>query len=214
MISVAIIATDLACILPMCLDSAKKLTDDIVIVTNDDHKFINYSDQKNYATSKCKYDWVLSLDADEWLSNELVEEIKNIKVEGYAGFLIKRKNIIFGKIMQHTNWEPEADKHIWLYNKKTGKWVGDVHEEVVVNGKIGEVEHCKMHENYTSVEQFFSKMNDYTDREEKTQNPIYESLRRYFWHHGFLDGWHGLFLSYLMFIYHLVVWVKKNSFSS
>ncbi|MEK7064274.1 MAG: hypothetical protein AAB973_01555, partial [Patescibacteria group bacterium] len=63
MISVAIIATDLACILPVCLDSAKKLSDDVVIVTNADHKFVNYSDQKNYTASKCKYDWVLSLDA-------------------------------------------------------------------------------------------------------------------------------------------------------
>lgn len=210
-ISVAIISRNENEIQSQCLASAKQVSDDVVIVTNSSHKFINYSDQKNYTASKCKCDWVLSLDADEWLSNELIEEIMNIKDWKYDGFLIKRKNIIFGKIMNHTNWEPEADKHIWLYNKKMAKWIGDVHEEVVVNGKIGELEHCKMHKNYTSVEQFFSKMNNYTSREGNAQNPIYDFLRRYFWHKGFLDGWHGLFLSYLMFIYYLVVWVKRNT---
>ena len=213
-LSVTIIARDRSEIFPQCLQSARKISDDVVIITNFDHKFVNYSNQKNYATSKCKYDWVLSLDADEWFDDKLVDEIKSNTDLDYGGFLIRRKNIIFGKIMRHTNWEPEADKHIWLYNQKNGKWVGDVHEEVVVSGRIGELQNYKMHENYTSVEQFLSKMNDYTNREEKAQNPIFDFLRRYIWHLGFLDGWHGLFLSYLMFIYHLVVWVKKNSSSS
>ncbi len=214
MISVSIIALNKEIILPQCLDSARQVSDDVVIVTNPSHKFVNYSDQKNYAVGKCKYDWVLFLDADEWLEDELISEVQNIRNWNYGGFLIKRKNIIFGKIMQHTNWEPEADKHVWLYNQKMGKWVGEVHEEVVVSGKIGELKYCKMHKNYTSVEQFINKLNDYTSRETSNQNPFVDFLRRYIWHKGFLDGWHGLFLSYLMFIYHLVVWVKKNSSSS
>ena len=213
-LSVTIIARSRSEVLSQCLQCARKISDDIVIITNSDHKFVNYSDQKNYAASRCKYDWVLSLDADEWLESELINEIKNIRDWEYGGFLIKRKNIIFGKVIQRTNWEPEADKHIWLYNRKMGKWIGDVHEEVKVFGKIGELKYCKMHANYSSVEQFISKMNDYTNREVKAQNPFFDFLRRYIWHLGFLDGWHGLFLSYLMFIYHLVVWVKKNSSSS
>ncbi len=210
-LSVSIIATDPACILPQCLDSANKLSDDVVIITNSSHKFINYSDQKNFATSKCKYDWVLSLDADEWLEDGLIKEIKDIKDWDYGGFLIRRKNIIFRKVMNHTNWEPQADKHIWLYNQKMGKWSGNVHEEVKVSGRIGELKSCKMHVNYISVEQFMNKLNDYTSRETKIINPFLDFVRRYIWHRGFLDGWHGLFSSYLMMIYHLTVWVKKKS---
>lgn len=207
-VSVTIISRDKKNILPQCLETAKQISDDVVIVTNSDHKFIDYSDQKNFAVSKCKHDWILSLDDDEWLENELIKEINEIKDWNYGGFLIKRKNIIFGKTMLHTNWEPQADKHVWLYDRKANKWSGSVHEEVLVSGRIGELKYCKMHENYISVEQFMSKLNDYTSRETKNLNSFYEFLRRYIWHAGFLDGWHGLFLSYLMMIYHLTVWVK------
>lgn len=217
-LSVTIIARSRSEIFSQCLRTAGKISDDIVVITNSSHKFVNYSDQKNFAASKCKYDWILSLDDDEWLEDGLIKEINDIKNWDYGGFLIKRKNIIFGKVMNHTNWEPQADKHIWLYNKKMGKWIGTVHEEVVINGRIGELKFCKIHENYTSVEQFMNKLNVYTSKEIKSVNPVYDFLRRYFWHFGFLDSWHGLFLSYLMMIYHLTVWVKlwqkKNLLSS
>lgn len=212
-LSVTIIARSRSEIFSQCLRTAGKISDDIVVITNSSHKFVNYSDQKNFAASKCKYDWILSLDDDEWLEDGLIKEINDIKNWDYGGFLIKRKNIIFGKVMNHTNWEPQADKHIWLYNPKLGKWIGTVHEEIVINGRIGELKFCKMHENYTTVEQFMNKLNVYTSKETKSVNPIYDFLRRYFWHLGFLDGWHGLFLSYLMMIYHLTVWIKKNSSS-
>jgi len=206
-ISVAIIATNRICISPQCLDSAKKLSDDVVIVTNADHKFINYSDQKNYAASRCKYDWILSLDADEYISSALANEIKNLDFSSDA-YYIPRLNYIFGKPIYHTNWGPSDDTHIWLFNKLKCRWVGDVHEEIKTDGKVGNLKGVKIHHNYTSVAQFMNKLNDYTSREKAGRNPIYEFVRRYIWHKGFLDGWHGLFLSYLMMIYHLSTWVK------
>lgn len=210
MISVSIIAKGKSVILPSCLESARKVTDDVVIVTNADHKFVNYADQKNYAAAKCKYDWVLSLDADEELSPELISEIKSLNFKSSA-YLIPRLNIIFGKAILHSNWEPSADTHIWLYDKTCGQWTNPVHEEVVTTGQVGQLRGTKIHHSYQTVEEFMDKMNDYTSRETNPANPFFEFLRRYVWHKGFLDGWHGLFLSYLMFIYHLVVWVKKNS---
>src|SRR3989344_644377 len=96
-LSVAIIARNKSDISPNCLASAKSVSNDVVIITNADHKFVNYSDQKNYAASKCKHDWVLSLDADEELSPELINELKTINYELSAAFKIPRLNIIFGK---------------------------------------------------------------------------------------------------------------------
>ena len=212
-ISVSIIARYTACILPSCLDSAKKLSDDVVIVTNSSHKFVNYSDQKNYAASKCKYNWVLSLDADEELSPELISELKSLDFK-FSAYKIPRLNIIFGKAILHSNWEPSADAHIWLYDRTRGHWENPVHEEVVTSRPVGQLRGRKIHHSYKSVEEFMTKTNDYSSRETKTINPFYDFLRRYIWHRGFLDGWHGLFLSYLMFIYHLVTWVKKNTSSS
>ena len=213
MISVSIIALNKSVITPEGLATARQISDDVVIVTNADHEFVNYSDQKNYAASRCKYDWVLSLDHDEELSPELVAELKSLDLK-FSAYKILRLNIIFGHPMRHTNWEPSADTHIWLFNKTKCRWVGEVHEEIMADGPVGQLLGHKIHHSYQTVEEFMDKMNEYTSRETKGQNPFFDFFRRYVWHLGFLDGWHGLFLSYLMFTYHLVVWVKKNSSSS
>ena len=212
-ISVSIITRDKTKILPRTLATAREVSDDVVIVTGDDHKFVDFSDQKNYAASICKNDWILSLDDDEWLSTELISEINNLSGE-FSAYKIPRLNYIFCIAIYHTNCGPADDTHVWLYNRQKCHWVGEVHEEILVKGKVQKLKGQKIHNNYQTVEQFMTKLNDYTSREQKLVNPIYEFLRRYIWHKGFLDGWHGLFLSYLMMIYHLVVWVKKNSSSS
>lgn len=211
MISVSIIAKDKSVILPSCLESVRQVSDDVVIITNADHQFVNFADQKNFAASKCKNNWVISLDADEELSPELISELKTLDYKRFAAFRIPRINIIFGKEMRHTNWEPSADTHIWLYDKTRGHWESPVHEEIVISGPVGQLRGPKIHQNYRSVEEFVDKMNNYTSREIKTANPFFDFFRRYIWHKGFLDGWHGLFLSYLMAVYHTVTWVKKNS---
>ncbi|MEK7154922.1 MAG: glycosyltransferase family 2 protein [Patescibacteria group bacterium] len=212
-LSVAIIARNKSDILPNCLAGAKSVSEDVVIVTDADHKFINYSDQKNYTASKCKYDWVLSLDDDEELSPQLISEIKTLDFK-FSAYRIPRLNIIFGKAIRHTNWEPSADTHIWLYDKTRGHWENPVHEEVITTDAVGQLRGHKIHHSYQTVEEFIIKANDYTSREIRPTNPFFDFIRRYLWHLGFLDDWHGLFLSYLMLVYHLIAWVKKNSSSS
>lgn len=221
-LSVALITRDRAAILPQCLASAGKVSDDVVIVTNSDHKFVNYSDQKNYATSKCKYDWVLSLDDDEVLSPGLIDEIKNLDFSCDA-YSIPRINSIFGKQIYHTDWSPESDRHVWLFRKSKSTWANAVHEQVKVSGPVGKLIHPKIHYNYQSVEQFISKMNHYTSFEAQSRKfswpmlfiyPVWKFIRHYIVFLGFLDGWHGLFLSYLQAVYGLQIyvkaWQKKN----
>lgn len=207
MISIAIIATSESIIRNDCLDSAKKVSDDIVIVTNRDHEFVNYSDQKNYAVSKCVNDWVLSLDSDEVLSVELCHELLTMNYELDA-YVIPRKNIIFGKMINHTNWDPNGV--LRLFKKSKGKFVGKVHEQLQTNGRVGKLNNPIIHYNYATVEEFLDKMNRYSTLETVQINPFYDFFRRYVWHAGFLDGWHGLFLSYLQAIYYLEVWVKRR----
>ncbi len=133
MLSIAIIARSRSEILPQCLASARKISNDVVVVTSADHKFVNYADQKNYAASKCKQDWVLALDADEVVSDQLAAEIKRVlPTTDCAAFVIPRLNYIWGKPMYHSNWEPGADTHVWLFRKDSGRWVGAVHEEVII----------------------------------------------------------------------------------
>lgn len=236
MLTVTIITRDGAKSLPECVKSAQRIADDIVVVvdsrTTDNtaqiaqslgarvfiHKFDDFSIQKNFAAAKASGDWILAMDDDETISDKLAEEISTIlPTTDCVAFGIPRLNYIFGKAMYHTNWEPEADTHIWLWRKNMGKWVGVVHEELVVNGKVQKLHGQKIHHSYKTVEEFIDRANRYTSKEKKATNPIFDFFRRYVWHKGFLDGWHGLFLSYLQAIYHLIVWVKlweKKNISS
>lgn len=241
-LSVTIITLNEEKNLQRVLESVKNLADEIIVVDSGSRdntvgiakkagakvykrRFDNYSNQKNYASSKATSEWILSLDADEVIPSKLAEEIKSkieIQDAEVVGYLIPRKNIILGKFIKHTRWQPELDRHIWLWRKGKGKWVGDVHEEVKVDGKVGILKNAKVHYQYETIKEFMDMMNRYSEFEavEKVKNgvkfsffrflfdPIYNFLVRYLYRFGFLDGWRGFFLSYLMAVYHIELWVK------
>jgi len=181
-------------------------------------KFDNFAAQKNYAVTRARGEWILALDADEQVSSQLATEIKTALEHTTAvAFLIPRLNYIFGKAIYHTDWDPATDTHIWLWRKGHGRWVGNVHEEVIVTGKIDRLKGYKIHHNYQTVEQFITKMNHYTTLEAQNRNfslpllllyPIWKFVRHYILYLGFLDGLHGLYLSYLMAIYGLTIYIK------
>lgn len=239
-LSVTIITLNEEKKLPICLKSIKNLADEIVVVDSGstdgtvgiaknfdakvfERKFDNYSNQKNYAVSKATGNWILSLDADEEISPKLAEEIKKvIKKDSFSAYSIPRKNIIFGKFIKYTRWQPELDRHVWLWQKSRGVWKGDVHEELEVKGKIGRLKHSKIHHQYENIKEFMDMMSRYSELEAKEKvkkgirfsyfrlfcDPIYNFLVRYIYRWGFLDGWRGLVLSCLMAVYHLEVWIK------
>lgn len=228
-----------------CLRSVKDIADEIIVVDSGStdktveicksesvkvyvRKFDNYSNQKNFAISKTTGDWILSLDADEeiepLLAKEIVAKVKNTPglSSNFAAYSIPRKNIIFGKFIKYSRWQPELDRHVWLFKRKFGIWEGQVHEELVVKGDVGEMKNHKIHHQYETVAQFMEMMNRYSELEAKQKvaggqefslvkmivQPKYNFLVRYFYRLGFLDGWRGLILSYLMAVYHLMIWVK------
>lgn len=246
-LSVCIIAKNAASTILECLNSVNSLSDDIVVVIDNSsidntlqiatdfgarvfsHDFINFADQKNFADSRAAHEWILSIDADESVSESLANHIwQAIGNSNYSAYSIRRLNFIFGRPIHHTNWDPHG--LIRLFNKNKCRWEGDVHEEVKVTGKIGVLPGLIHHRNYSTVTQFMDKMNLYTSLEAGKMYssgirftftgflwyPMRDFIRRFVWHAGFLDGWHGLLLSYLMVIYHLSVWVKlwqkQNSF--
>lgn len=228
--------------LPRCLESVENFADEIVVVDSGStdktvdiakkygakvyyRKFDNYANQKNFAASKATGEWILSMDADEQITPELAKEIES-KVKGQkskvVAYNMPRKNIIFGKFIKYTRWQPELDRHIWLWKKGKGKWVGDVHEELEVDGEVGKLRNPKIHRQYETVKEFMDMMNRYSelDAEKRIRqgarfslfrlffDPLYNFLVRYFYRLGFLDGWRGFILSYLMAVYHLELWVK------
>ena len=184
-------------------------------------KFDNFANQKNWAVSQANNDWILSLDADEQIPEELAKEIKEaVENNRYAGYLIPRKNFILGKEIKYSRWSP--DTHIWLWKKGFGKWVGDVHEEVVVSGKIGLLKNSKIHNSHKTISSFMKANNLYSDLEAKSLfkdhvkfsfwrmllESFFEFFIRFFYKKGFLDGREGFVLAYAMGFYKLTVWIK------
>jgi len=223
-----------------CLQSVKEIADEVIVVDSGStdktvkiakefgarvfyRKFDNFANQKNYALSKAKFDWILSLDADEVISKELSQEIKEeLKDPKFDAYTIPRKNIILGRFIRFTRWQPELDRHIWLWKRGRGRWKGLVHEEVLVEGSVGRLKNPKIHYQYETISEFLQMMDKYSEieAEEKLKNgigfsyfrfffdPIYNFLVRFFYRLGFLDGVYGFILSFLMAIYHLEVWIK------
>lgn len=186
---------------------------------------------KNYGFTKATGEWILNLDADERVTQNLEQQIKTAISNGskeILGFWIPRKNIIFGKWIQHTGWYP--DLQLRLFKKTAGKFPGKhVHEMIFVDGETDSLTESMLHENYQTIMQFLHKhMVIYAPNEaeqllEKNYQfnfmdcirmPVKEFISRYFSREGYKDGFHGLMLSLLMAFYHLMIfaniWEIKN----
>ncbi len=202
------------------LKIAKKYTPKIFVRENNPMLNIN----KNFGFSKAKNDWILSLDADERISPELAKEIQSSIINhksSVAGYWIPRKNIIFGKWIEHTGWYP--DYQLRLFKKGKGRFEEKhVHEMIKLEGEAGKLESPIIHYNYENISHFLKKTLLYAENEadqliEKGYNfswqdcvrfPTKEFMSRFFAREGYKDGLHGLVLSLLMAFYHLLVFVN------
>jgi glycosyltransferase involved in cell wall biosynthesis len=180
---------------------------------------------KNYGFSKATGDWILNIDGDESVSKELKEEIVKIFKEDKTeviGYWMPRKNIIFGKWIQHSIWWP--DYQLRLFKRGKGKFEEkDVHEYIKVDGRTEKLTGFLMHNNYSSVSQFIEKMDKiYTENEaegiikegrnlewlDAIRFPVDDFLKTFFAQKGYKDGLHGLVLSILQAFYAEVVFAK------
>lgn len=192
---------------------------------------------KNFGFSKAKGDWILSLDADERISPELAEEISTIvsseslrsfhstnavSQTSVNGYWIPRKNLVFGKWLQHGIWWP--DYQLRLFRRDKGKFPGiHNHEPLVVDGETKKLINPLIHYTYYSVTQYIDKFNHtYTDNEAGTfiksgkkivwidavRWPLSDFITNFFARKSYKDGLHGLVLSLLQAFYALEVFAK------
>lgn len=178
---------------------------------------------KQSAIEKATGDWILYLDADERVTPELAKEVrKAIGSPKYEGYWIPRKNIIFGKWIEHTGWWP--DYQLRLFKKGKAKLpCKSVHEQPELKGKAGYLKQPLIHCNYQTVSQFVVKLNTlYTENDKQLimaggkklfwydsiRMPSDEFLKRFFAQQGYKDGLHGLVLSSLQAFSALVTFAK------
>lgn len=192
---------------------------------------------KNYGFDQAKSRWILSLDADEEITDELAIRIKSILKGSYDavnikqinGYWIPRKNIIFKKWVAHGLWWP--DKQLRLFKKGKGRFAcKHVHEYLDVDGPTADLNEPYVHYNYTSISQYIRKMDTiYTESEvqkltagnyqlawyDAIRFPLSDFIKIYFLQSGYKDGLHGLVLSVLQAFYSFIVFVKlweRNNF--
>lgn len=211
------------------VEKAKKYTSRIFSQKNDPSKIDLL---KNPGFEKATGDWILSIDADEKVSEDLSKEIQRKlreKIpEDINGFWIPRKNFIFGKWIEHSGWYP--DPQLRLFRKGKGKYTKKhVHEPITLKGRSAELKNHIIHDNYDSIDQFVKKTLAYApnEAEEITAKgykfsyfdaisfPLKEFLSRFFARKGYKDGMHGLVLSIFMALYHFLIFSyiwEKNSF--
>ncbi len=155
-----------------CLESLKPVVDEIVVIdsfSQDDtvtlakaqgarviqHKFEGHVQQKNYALSQCQTDYVLSLDADECLSDRLISKLHKMKSHLDAdGYFFHRKNKVAGHWIRYSGWYP--DKKLRLFNRLKGKWTGqNPHDkvEMIKGTKITTVPCDILHYTFETKEQ-------------------------------------------------------------
>lgn len=204
---------------------AKKFTKKIFRRANNSMLNIN----KNFGFTKATGDWILCLDADEVVTEELAQEIKEIlqtlnpkPQTPIIGYWIPRKNIIFGKWIQHGLWWP--DKQLRLFKRGLGRFPEKhVHEYLTVDGPTDSLINPMLHYNYETVSQYLGKMDMlYTENEvanllqsgyqldwhDAVRFPVSDFLKVYFAQEGYKDGLHGLVLALLQACYSLVVFAK------
>jgi glycosyltransferase involved in cell wall biosynthesis len=213
-----------------CIRSLLPVTDEIVVLDSysDDktedickmlnvqffqHKFDGHIEQKNRAVELAKNDFVLSLDADEELSEKLQKSIsENLEIGNYDAFYFNRLNIYCGKKIKTTTWYP--DKKIRLWNKKMGSWSGmNPHDTVVLkeNSKLKYLKGDLLHYSYHSISEHIAQTNKFTDISAETMarngkrssifKIVYKTgfacMKEYIFKYAFLGGMYGFIIAFI-----------------
>ena len=169
-----------------------------------------YAQQKNYANGLTDCDWVLSLDADEEVSDQLRSEIIEVfrAPIAPAAFSMPRKAFHLGRWILHGTWYP--NRQVRLFRKSAGHWIGpEVHERWTTQGEIGRLEGHILHYSYTGVADQWARAHLYASltaarlhREGQRfsfSQLLVAPLQRFVWGYvlkrGFLDGYPGLVIS-------------------
>ncbi|MDQ6917038.1 MAG: glycosyltransferase family 2 protein [Pseudomonadota bacterium] len=171
-----------------------------------EHAWLGFGPQKNFAVGEASNDWVLCLDADEYLSPELEQSIRaTLPNPRYKAYEMARRNRFLDRWLAHGEGYP--DWNLRLFDRRHARWSGDaVHEHVQADGEVGRLSGDLMHTSGESLEAYLAKQNRYTTLQAEAllargerfsaarlvMSPIVRFLRFYVIRGGFLDGVAGL----------------------
>lgn len=236
-ISVVIIVRNGAHTLGRCLESLRDFeevivynngsTDDTALIANSfknvrliEGEFVGFGATKNAAAEWATNDWILSLDADEVMTFELVDEIQSLFLDSQTVYALWRKNYYKTIEIRHC-WG--ADEIIRIYNRKVTRYSDkQVHEHIVSDGlSIRRLSGSFNHFPYQSISEFVMKADRYstlfaTDNVGKKHpspakaffNGLYSFFRTYVLKRGFLDGYAGLIIAFSHMVTNFYKYIK------
>lgn len=222
LLSVTIITKNEEKRLPKCLRSVD-FADEVVVVDSGSsdrtveiakefgartitQSWLGYGRQKQFAVNQASHDWVLCLDADEWLSDELIRSIREELINpNFYAYKLARRNRFLGRWLAYGEGYPDWTLRLFL--RKEGAWsVAPVHERVVTHVRVGALSGDLMHESEESVNSFMQKQAKYGLLQAPSLlnhgrayivmkllvSPTSRFLKNYVVRRGFFDGYQGL----------------------
>ena len=226
-LSVILITRNEQANLDACLSSVKDIANEIVVVdsmSSDETLAIaqsynavisspsdwpGFGAQKNRALDLATQDWVLSIDADERLSEALREEIKAVLANPAADcYAIPRRSYYCGRLMDYSGWNPDFVTR--LFKRGTSRFSDHlVHEKLLTPSPALPLKSAMLHFSVMNFSQVLNKVDRYsTDSAQQAflagkkssvskavLHGLWSFIRTYFFKLGFLDGPHGLALA-------------------
>ncbi|MCC7500948.1 MAG: glycosyltransferase family 2 protein [Flavobacteriales bacterium] len=210
-----------------CLASLKGVADDIVILDSFStdrteaiarehdarfvqHAFDGHIEQKNRAITHALHPFVLSLDADEALDDNLRKAVLQAKSGQAAGYTMNRLTNYCGSWIRHGGWYPDVKLRLW--DSRSGRWTGvNPHDRYELNAGA-RIEHLQgdlLHYSYYTLADHIRQVNYFTDIMAKANlergkrsnmlrilfSPLVKFIGDYVFRLGFLDGYHGFVIA-------------------
>lgn len=195
----------------------------------------DFAAQRNYGMKHAQGDWILFIDADEEMTQELKKEITTVlKYEGSKvkknidAYHIRRRDYWWGREIKHGELQKaRRTGFIRLVKKNSGRWMHLIHEEFEVSGNIGQLHGFINHYPHPSVADFIREVNFYSTLRAKellaqgkqatliqtTLYPLGKFILTYFIYLGFLDGAAGFAYSFFMSFHSFLVRAKLYQYT-
>ncbi len=231
-----------------CIASAQNVADQVLVVdsysedkTPDicremavdfvQHPFEGYMDQKNYAMEKAQFDHILGLDADEILSEELMNAILEAKSNwAFDGYAFNRLTNYCGQWIWHCGWYPDRKTRLW--DRRKGRWSGgNIHEGIQMKeaAKTKTLNGNLLHYSFPSIASHVETTNKYSDivahelckKGVKPNifihlflNPVFTFFKKYFLKKGLLDGYYGMVICIISSYHNFLKYAKARALIS
>jgi len=192
-----------------------------------------FADAKEFAVSKSNREWILWLDADERVTPELASEIQTLLTSPDLkdAYTVARRAYFLGRWIKHSGWYPGRVARLFRKDRASFSSAA-VHEGLVINGTVGELQHDLLHFTDPNLYHYLAKFNRYTSLASRESfdtgkpfrridlfvRPPWIFVKMYVLRLGFMDGLPGLLLALLsssyVFTKYAKLWEAWTSSSS